>query len=115
MILLWVTQEVGLFLWSSTVIIWTLSRDLATEIAKKVTALMKKEKNKEAHEDNEDWNETEDEFVCQCCLVESHSFDLPKGLRKIKRGNFVFLSKYQEEVKVIACKKLHQKNLLHKW
>ena len=52
MILLWVTQEVGLFLWSSTVIIWTLSRDLATEIAKKVTALMKKEKNKEAHEDN---------------------------------------------------------------
>ena len=52
MMLLWVTQEVGLFLWSSTVIIWTLSRDLATEIAKNVTALMQKEKNKEAHEDN---------------------------------------------------------------
>ena len=58
--------------------------DLASEIAKKVTDNMKKEKDKETAECGADWTETETQFVCENCLEESKRFDIPQPLKKFK-------------------------------
>ena len=89
--------------------------DLATEIAKKVAENLKKEKQKETVECEADWMETEEDFICNNCLIESSRFDVPLALKKYRKGKFGFISKTGDRDRTREYKLNHQNNVLHKW
>ena len=89
--------------------------DLATEIAKKVTGSLKMEKQKETVEHEADWMETEEDFICNNCFIESSRFDVPLALKKYRKGKFGFVSKAGDRDRTRENKLSHQTNVLHKW
>ena len=90
-------------------------QDLASEIAKKVVENLKKDKQKDTVECDADWMETDDDFFCNNCLVESNRFDVPHALKKHRRGKFGFVSKLGDRDRTRESKLSHQNNVLHKW
>ena len=50
--------------------------DLASQIAKKVVDNLKKEKQKEMSEEEANWMETDEDFICNDCFTESNRSDV---------------------------------------
>ena len=86
---------------------------LSAKIAEKIKELS--ESKPKARDAKSDWIEAENNYICKPCLKFSSSESVPAKLKALRRGNFGFVDKNQEQFRVNFNMKTHESNELHKW
>ena len=97
------------------------AKQVAIETSVKVLQALKanealKTKEKEKEESKEEfWIESGNLLICNPCLVNSSSYNVPKKLKKYKRGTFGYVEKGGKPSDVATSKSRHSENPLHIW
>ena len=89
--------------------------NFADKVAERVVYRLKEMEKKPEREMSVNWLETETDYICQDCVAESDSVELPQPLRRYKKGKYGAVSKNQNVPHINQAMLSHETNPLHIW